>query len=179
MGGFMINGCGVAESFKPIAVLPGHTCRRCGKANYAVMEARNKIRVLFIPTFTVGVKYVIACSKCENGYYISEEQKDYVLQHGAKCVEVTDKGVLIHKVAPQPSIPAPQPPAPPAPTPVPPAPQPSQSLRCECGCVPDPGSIFCPDCGKKLRQPTPRCSVCGSEVNATAIFCSHCGNALR
>lgn len=95
MGGFTINGCGASDSYYPLKELTGKTCPQCGKANMSLMELRMKIRVFYIPTFTIGKKYGILCPKCKQGYYVSDEQRDYVMSHGAACVNLLADGIQI------------------------------------------------------------------------------------
>lgn len=80
MGGFTFNGFGAAESFYPIRGVGTHFCRVCKKDQpWSVMEARMKIKLLYIPTLTVNTKYVVACDKCKNGYYIEKQDKEDLL----------------------------------------------------------------------------------------------------
>lgn len=96
MGGFMVNGCGVAESFYQVKFVEKGYCKCCKKENsFSLYELRNKIRVFFVPTVTINSKYAIACDKCKNGYYVSEEQKNAVLYERVKTVIVND-GVEFH-----------------------------------------------------------------------------------
>lgn len=96
MGGFTVNGCGTGDSFYTLRLLPGKKCRFCGKTDYALMEVKRKIKVFYIPTVSLNTKYAIACPKCKNGYYISEEQKSIVLANGPECVDVGVNGVEFH-----------------------------------------------------------------------------------
>ena len=93
MGGFMVNGCGAAESFYPIRSVGTFYCKYCrADRDFSVGEAKMKIRVLYIPTVSVKTKYVVMCFKCKNGYYIEESDKDDILFNRVRVV-VTEKGV--------------------------------------------------------------------------------------
>lgn len=93
MGGFTFNGFGAAESFYPIRGVGTHFCRVCKKDQpWSVMEARMKIRLLYIPTLTVNTKYVVACDKCKNGYYVEKQDKEDLL-YNCKELKVHSDGV--------------------------------------------------------------------------------------
>ncbi len=49
-----------------------------------------------------------------------------------------------------------------------------------CQCTLEPGSIFCPSCGRSLVEAdaSPRCRVCGADRRMTSKFCGECGEAF-
>jgi len=66
MGGFMINGIGAADSFKPIQDLGEYYCNYCKKNRiFSLMAIKRKIRVVYIPTLTVTTKHGITCKNCK------------------------------------------------------------------------------------------------------------------
>ena len=74
MGGFLFNGCGVADKFKKIKSLGEHDCPHCGKyKEFHVCEVKRKIHVFYIPTFSYKNSYAVMCSHCDNGKYVSSE----------------------------------------------------------------------------------------------------------
>jgi len=95
MAGFTFNGIGASDSYYMLKELPGHLCRSCKKSDMAVMELRMKVRIVYIPTITLYKKYAVVCPKCKEGFYISEEQKNYLLNHDSSCLEITGEGVRI------------------------------------------------------------------------------------
>lgn len=163
MGGFMINGCGAADSYYKLKDLPHLNCAGCKNKTLALMELRRKVRVLYIPTVTLNTKYAVVCPSCKNGYYVNEEQKNYILNNPAECVEMTSDGVVIHR------NPARQ-------NPVQNESKPkstdtfaedtlgsgkesqteqgSNGTRCVCGYSLQPGDAFCPYCGTKAYKET-------------------------
>ncbi len=93
MGGFMIDGCGVADSFYPISDVGTFYCNCCRKEQpFKLMEVKMKIRVFFVPTVPIKTKWAIACHKCKTGFYIKEYMKDSILA-GKTKVDVTSEGV--------------------------------------------------------------------------------------
>lgn len=93
MGGFMIDGCGVADSFYPISDVGTFYCNCCRKEQpFKLMEVKMKIRVFFVPTVPIKTKWAIACHKCKTGFYIEEYMKDDILA-GKTKVDVTSEGV--------------------------------------------------------------------------------------
>ena len=95
MAGFTFNGIGASDSYYMLKELPGHLCRCCKKSDMAVMELRMKVRIVYIPTITLYKKYAVVCPKCKEGFYITEEQKNYLLNHDSSCLEITAEGVRI------------------------------------------------------------------------------------
>lgn len=150
MGGFMINGIGAADSFYLLKPLPGHLCRSCGKKDYALMEVKRKVRILYIPTVSLNTKYAVACPKCKNGYYISEEQKSYILLNDPSCVEVGSDGVITHGITEQSTTDKPE--------------EDyvtideddlAQKNLCQCGAELPLNAIFCLKCGRKVSNDDP------------------------
>ncbi|MBQ1257726.1 MAG: zinc-ribbon domain-containing protein [Clostridia bacterium] len=73
MGGFLFNGCGVADKFKKVKSLGEHDCPHCGKyKEFHLCEVRRKIHVCYIPTFSIKNSYAVMCSHCDNGKFVSE-----------------------------------------------------------------------------------------------------------
>lgn len=98
MGGFTINGCGAADSFYPIKELGEFYCPECRqKRQMCLMEVKRKIKVLYIPTVSINTKYAVGCRSCENGYYISDQQKDDLI-YGRAWAEMTEEGLLLHRI---------------------------------------------------------------------------------
>lgn len=194
MGGVMIDGCGIADSFYVLKPLTGQMCRSCGKKEYALMEVKRKIRVFYVPTVSINTKYAVACQKCKEGFYISEEQKDYILRNSASCVEVLADGVHLKGMDKANVIDV---------TPVPDFSKASQ--QCVCGAQLKENARFCTKCGAKVAadidspdtashnpgrlpqeelllaedvQPEGQsylCSGCGERMPMTAAFCTKCG----
>lgn len=96
MGGFMYNGCGTADSFYPKKVLGNHYCNSCHSIQeFDLMEIKRKIRVFFIPTFSLNTKFGVACKKCKSGIYIEEGVRDDLL-YGRKVIEI-EGGQIVFK----------------------------------------------------------------------------------
>lgn len=103
MGGFTINGCGAADSFYPIKDLGEFYCSECRqKRQMCLMEVKRKIKVLYIPTVSINTKYAVGCRSCENGYYISDQQKDDLI-YGRAWPEITEDGLLLHQIKESPA----------------------------------------------------------------------------
>lgn len=97
MAGFLINGCGAADSYYKLKGVGEAYCPRCRKQKpWELAMLKMKIRVVFIPTVSVSTKYAVMCSGCRQGYYVSEEQKKFILDNPPSCVEVQLDGVVIH-----------------------------------------------------------------------------------
>lgn len=91
MAGFTFNGCGASDSYYPIKFIEERHCNVCNaQTSFSLMELRMKIRVLFIPTVTVNTKYAIVCEKCKNGFYISEEQKNGIMDNSLIPIIASD-----------------------------------------------------------------------------------------
>lgn len=162
MGGFTINGCGAADSFYPIKELGEFYCPECRqKRQMCLMEVKRKIKVLYIPTVSINTKYAVGCRFCENGYYISDQQKEDLL-YGRAWPEMTEDGLLLHEMKKSPA-------------------QEEeaiveeytdQEIRPEEYAEPDtkgdggPAAQeiqmpkFCSRCGRKLDEATGKCKVC-------------------
>ena len=96
MGGFTFNGCGTGDSFYPKLSLGNHFCKYCNSIQeFDLMEVRRKIKVFYVPTFSISTKYAVACKKCKNGYYIDDKTRDDLL-YGRLTIEV-DSGQIIYK----------------------------------------------------------------------------------
>lgn len=109
MAGFLINGCGASDSYYKIKDLVTAYCPRCKKQMpWELAMLKMKIRVVFIPTFSINTKYAVMCSGCRQGYYVSEEQKDFILNNPPSCVEVQQDGVVIHGMGQGAAQPEPQ-----------------------------------------------------------------------
>ena len=94
MGGFTINGCGAADSYYPIKNLHNAHCTSCGRERmFALMELKRKVKVFYIPTFSVGSKYAVVCSHCKDGWYVSDMQKEFILSNPADSVRIDAEGV--------------------------------------------------------------------------------------
>ena len=97
MAGFLINGCGAADSYYKLKSVGEAYCSCCRKQKpWELAMLKMKIRVVFIPTVSVSTKYAVMCSGCRQGYYVSEEQKKFILDNPPSCVEVQPDGVVIH-----------------------------------------------------------------------------------
>lgn len=165
MGGFMFNGCGAADSYYLLKSLSGHTCRSCGKKDYALMELKRKIRVLYIPTIPINTKYAVVCPRCKEGYYVSEAQKDYILRNDSSCVEVVSDGVVIHGFADsqeeriidteaEPEVDE---------RPV----SETKGVYCSnCGALLSPNAIFCTQCGTRRNTSDPALEVIEETIPA-------------
>lgn len=66
------------------------------------MEVKRKIKVLYIPTVSINTKYAVGCRSCENGYYISDQQKDDLI-YGRAWPEITEDGLLLHQIKESPA----------------------------------------------------------------------------
>lgn len=94
MAGFTINGFGASDTYHTLKELKTAHCRTCNRETmFSLMELKMKIRLLYIPTVSVGTKYAIACTKCKNGFYVSEEQKNFVLDNPASKICIEAEGV--------------------------------------------------------------------------------------
>ena len=162
MGGVLINGCGAADSYYVLKMLPNHPCISCGKSDYALMEVKMKIRVFFIPTVPIKTRYGVICPKCKNGYYVTEEQKNYILRADPSCVEVTSDGAIIRGIHSESVIDeaeyVPEDIAPEETAsgqgdkylPVPDEESPSQQRVCSCGAALMEYDIYCSKCGTRV-----------------------------
>ena len=74
MGGFLFNGCGVADKFKKVKALGEHDCPHCGKYKpFHLCEVKRKIHICYIPTVSYRNSYAVMCSHCDNGKTVSTE----------------------------------------------------------------------------------------------------------
>ncbi len=171
MAGFMFNGFGAADSYYTIKELPGLQCQRCNKADMALMELRMKIRIVYIPTLTIGKKYAVCCPKCKEGFYVDDAQRTFILNHDASCVQVSSEGVVLVDDEADAVEPAPQAASLPKPEESPVAAPPAESQEeaaphCSCGAELIPGALFCMKCGKKVNQAPAAAPVQPSEAPA-------------
>lgn len=59
------------------------------------MEVKRKVKVLYIPTFSLNTKYAVACNRCKTGYYVDDSIRDELL-YGRMSIEV-QSGQIIYK----------------------------------------------------------------------------------
>ena len=149
MGGFTVNGCGAADSYYPIKDLHTAHCPSCGRDRmFALMELKRKVKVFYVPTFSLSSRYAVVCKQCKDGWYVSDQQKEFILSHPADCVRIDREGV--HFEGMEGSVPVAEPAAPPAPQ-IPAAPAPAKV--CTCGQELPSHAIFCSQCGKRWEAP--------------------------
>ena len=95
MGGYLVNGCGVEDSFYHKKELGTYYCPHCKQlGTFTLDEVKRKIRIFFIPTITCTTRYAVVCQKCETGYYVEEEDR-IAIQNGDACIETTENGIRI------------------------------------------------------------------------------------
>ena len=64
-----------------------HYCGSCHLVQeFDLMELKRKIRVCFIPTFTINTKYAVVCKKCKTGLYVDDALRDDIF-YGRKEIE--------------------------------------------------------------------------------------------
>ena len=96
MGGFTVNGCGTGDSFYPKLNLGNHCCKICNSIQeFDLIEVKRKVKVLYIPTFSLNTKYAVACNRCKTGYYVDDSIRDELL-YGIMSIEV-QSGQIIYK----------------------------------------------------------------------------------
>ena len=161
MGGFTINGFGWGDKLYPKLGLGQHYCKYCkSMQNFALMEVQSKIEVLFIKTVTFNTKYAVCCTKCEEGYYVTEEQRDELLYQGAK-IEVLEDGISVIKSGEEPIA------------------LPAKRICNKCGQAQPDSSTgnFCVYCGASLQGTSNEriCKTCGAKVPEGQLFCGECG----
>ena len=102
--------------------------------------------MLYIPTVSISTKYAVACKSCRNGYYITEQQKDDLLNDRSEA-EITSEGAILHKKGKPEVIDVQEP---------------------EERSAPEPARRrFCGRCGGRLDEQTGLCPVCdGAESTA-------------
>ena len=167
MGGFTVNGCGVGDSFYPKLSLGQHYCRVCGSIQeYSLMEVQRKIKVFFVPTVSINTKYAVACKKCKNGFYITDEQREALWYRNAQ-IEVTEGEIAIKKSG---TISA--------------EPVKMQVAKGNAPCCPKCGKEqpmkgkFCVFCGEVVLSESPVCKNCGAPMQSDQIYCFECGMKL-
>ena len=80
MGGFTINGCGAADSFKKMKYLGTSYCASCSRETETYLcQVNRKINVFYIPTITLKSSYGVICWKCKQGHYVSQEEAGKLL----------------------------------------------------------------------------------------------------
>lgn len=176
MGGFTYNGFGVGDSFYPKQDLGSFYCYSCKSIQeFALMEVKRKIKLLYIPTVSVNTKFAVGCKKCKNGYYIDDQQRDDLLFRRA-AIEVKADGIVFKQI----SVPgaAVTPPVPETRS----VPGETGGVNCpNCGQTQAGGTRFCVYCGTQLpTQPAAAplrkfCVHCGAKLSEGQIFCSECG----
>ena len=99
MGGFTVNGCGTGDSFYPKLNLGNHFCKICNSIQeFDLMEVKRKVKVLYIPTFSLNTKYAVACNRCKTGYYVDDSIRDELL-YGRMSIEVQSGQIIYKKTA--------------------------------------------------------------------------------
>ena len=110
MAGFTFNGFGASDTYRTLKELKTAHCNSCRKeTTFALMELKMKIRLLYIPTVSIGTKYAVVCTRCKNGYYVDERQRQFILDNPASKVDFTSEGVILRDInAEQAEIEAPE-----------------------------------------------------------------------
>ena len=110
MAGFTINGFGASDTYHTLKELKVAHCKACKKeTTFALMELKMKVRLLYIPTVSIGTKYAVACTRCKNGYYVDERQKQFILDNPASKVDILPDGVILRGInEEQPAVEAPK-----------------------------------------------------------------------
>lgn len=81
MGGFLLNGCGAADTFQKLKLLKTDDCPTCQrKQQFYLAKVRMKIHVVYIPTVPLSTKYAIICDQCKTGRFVSKEQMEQLLR---------------------------------------------------------------------------------------------------
>lgn len=162
MGGFMVNGCGAADSFYKIKDLGTFQCPHCNQLRtYSLMEVKMKIRVLYIPTVSVNTKYAVACASCKNGYYVNEKQKDDILydrvvtQMTSDGVTFYDKKALEETISGKKEDPR-----------ILEEPKEVQEEKFQPGWQETPRKKFCAKCGGRLDEQTGLCPSCDGGISS-------------
>lgn len=161
MGGFTFNGLGWGDKLNPKLGLGQHYCKHCeSMQNFALMEVQSKVVLFWVKTVTFNTKYAVCCTKCEEGFYVTEEQRDDLLYRGAK-IEVLEDGISIIKSGEENlSLPA-------------------KRICSKCGkAQPDTNKgNFCVYCGESLQCTNNEriCKACGAKVPEGQLFCDECG----
>ena len=99
MAGFTLNGFGASDTYHTLKELKTAHCNACKReTTFALMELKMKIRLLYIPTVSIGTKYAVVCTRCKNGYYVDERQKQFILDNPASKVEIRPDGVILRGI---------------------------------------------------------------------------------
>lgn len=103
MGGFLFNGCGVADKFRKIKSLGEHDCPHCGKyKQFHLCEVKRKIHFAYIPTFSINNSYAVMCSHCDNGKTVSPEWAHTLLTGSEKPEVIFERpGAVYAEIAPE------------------------------------------------------------------------------
>lgn len=97
MGGELINGCGTEDKYTVIKELGSYLCPNCQKkAVFNLEMVEKKIKVVFIPVANASVKYAIFCKSCNRGAFVSEYEKDALI-NGSMDLRIDDAGISVKK----------------------------------------------------------------------------------
>jgi hypothetical protein len=81
----MIVLFGRGRATKVIARSDKRKCPNCGNnVSFALHELQDKFNLFFIPIATYRTQYFLACTICDAGYELSEEDKDEFLRNDAR-----------------------------------------------------------------------------------------------
>lgn len=191
MGGFTVNGFGASDHFKKIKSLGFYECDKCKKVTeHFLADAKFKIDILFIPTFTLKSRYAVMCDKCKNGEYCSDEWASRLINEGDRHTMIFESEYLQNTAAQakyqSPSAPVTEQTKPRADVNVS-GNDISGFFKCEyCGTTNQRDVNFCKACGKPapaitdtMAAPAKKfCENCGSPILEDSCFCVHCGNKL-
>lgn len=80
MGGFLVNGCGAADTVHKLKLLKTEYCPSCGKTqDFYLAKVSMKIHVIYIPTIPLKTRYGIVCNKCKSVTYVTEVQMQQLM----------------------------------------------------------------------------------------------------
>lgn len=163
MGGFRVNGCGVTDHFKKIKSLGLHMCPMCKRASeFFLEEAKQKIDIVFIPTFTLKSRYAVMCGRCEQGEFCSDQWAVNLMNGNVPnsiIFESEAQELIPLSEEPQklPSVPEPVLP----PTPQPPVIQGTDGTGRSTGGSGIPSFFKCTYCGVTQMREGDFCTYCG------------------
>lgn len=96
MGGFTYNGMGWGDCFYPKKDLGKHYCYQCKSIQeFALMEVKSKVKILYIPTISFKTRFAVGCKKCKSGYYVDENGVRDLL-YDRISIEVAENEVRFH-----------------------------------------------------------------------------------
>lgn len=96
MGGFTYNGIGWGDCFYPKKDLGRHYCYECKSIQeFALMEVKSKVKILYIPTVSFKTRFSVGCKKCKSGYYVNEDVVRDLL-YNRLSIEVAENEVRFH-----------------------------------------------------------------------------------